>query len=181
MRASILLCVALAACGGGDDDGGGGGGGGGGGEPTVVLTESVGPEGGTFEGDGVQLEVPESALADTLELTVTAEYTSVSGYTRYSPVFTFEPRGTEFDAPVGVAIEASEPDGIFYWTAAGSDTYEVMEGAVAEGAWLAASVDHLGRGFVGIPGETGGSCGDGPACTGGEICMEGVCTPYDPP
>lgn len=174
MRASILVCVALAACGGGDDDGGGGGGT----EPVVVLMDSVGPEGGIYEGDGVRLEFPPDAVSETLEFTVTAAEVPVSGYTRYTPVFTFEPLDQELNI-IAVSLETSENQN-FYWTARGTETFERQDGGFYDG-WSVVNVQHFGRGFVGKPGETGDSCGDGPACTGDDICIDGVCMPYDPP
>ena len=173
MRTSILACVALAAC-GGDDDGGGGGGG----EPTVVLMDSVGPEGGMFQGDGVRLEFPPDALSETLDFMVTAAEVPVAGYTRYTPVFTFEPRDVSLNI-IAVSLETDENQN-FYWTAQGTDTFERLDGGFYDG-WSVVNVQHFGRGFVGKPGETGTMCGDGPACTGGDICMEGECVPYQTP
>ena len=173
MRIAILS-LALVACGGGDDDGGGGT------DPTVVLMESVGAGGGSFDGDGVRVSVPADAVTGTIELTVTSQDQAVAGYTRYSPVFTFEPRDQVVEGSILVEIEASEADGIFYWTDLGSETFGVVGGAY-DGDWVAATVDHLGRGFVGRPGETGGMCGDGPACTPPDVCLDGVCMPYQTP
>ena len=176
--ATILLSLALTACGGGDDDGGGGGGGG---DPVVVLMDTVGPEGGDLDGDGVRLRVPADAIAEAVEVTITAQEQNVSGYTRYSPVFSVAPADLELAAPIEVLIEASEADGTFYWTAAGSAAFDVVDSEYADDSWVSATVDHLGSGFVGKPGETGAMCGDGPACTGGDICVEGVCMPYESP
>jgi hypothetical protein len=129
----------------------------------------------------VSVEFPADAVSEPLEFMITSSSGAVAGYTRYSPVFTFEPRDTAFEGGIAVELDASAADGTFYWTGAGSDTYDVVDGEYIGEDRVAATVDHFGRGFVGKPGETGGSCGDGPACTAPDICLEGVCTPYDPP
>ena len=171
----VILCLAVAACGGGDDDGDGGGGGGG--DPIV---EGIGPEGGTVEGDGVELTIPAGALDEEVEIAVAeTDAEAPDGFEAMSPVFEFTPDGLTFAEPIEVRITYDGPDDGMevIWSLAEGDGFEGI-GGTADGATIVAEVSHFSRGFAGRPADAGDGCQD-VQCAPGETCFAGVCTVPD--
>jgi hypothetical protein len=174
-----------------------------------VARKMIGPGGGTVELSGTTVTIPAGALSAMQEIVVSvASNTSPSGYTAYSPVYSFGPEGLMFAVPVKVSISFSggaNPE--FFWTLAGSTTtFERLASTVSGGA-ASADVTHFSRGFVGraaaetdagfadatvaedaMPGQDAVTAADtGPADTGAGMDAAGAadsgvqeCTALDP-
>lgn len=132
---SLLLVVALTAC----DDGG------------ATGRGTIGPEGGTLWGDGVQIDVPAGALARDLEIrvepiTVPAGYQAVG-----ATAFRFQPEGLRFDAPVTVRFDVSPEQGdvTVFWSR--DDAPDVLEALPTRrtGSGVVATIEHFSTGLAG--------------------------------
>lgn len=155
-KRTAWLVVALASMGCDDGGGGEGGGGAGGAAPPVGSGEArrvtVGAEGGEIAHEGVTLSIPAGALAADTEITITSTTADRQGpFTRYSPVYRFEPNGLAFAAPVSVRIAfEGEPEApAVYWTGA-TGGFERLD-SVVDGGVATAQVTHFSEGFVGSP------------------------------
>jgi hypothetical protein len=143
---TILVNVAvlsiIAACGGSDDSAG----------APPVATASVGPTGGTVQGSGVTLRVPEGAVSQTVTISIApaAQGSAPIGYTALSPVFVFSPDGLQFAKPATVEIGVTSSDGttpVIVWESSTGSIDELP--TTANGAVLTASVMHFSQGFAG--------------------------------
>ena len=163
------ICIALAACGGGG--GGSDGAGGPAAPPTApepepappsVPTLVVGPQGGTLTGEGgAQVVVPPGALAQETTLTISLSGTGAPALpgdtTRFGPVITLTPHGTQFKVPVLVTVPfdpALVPAGTapaLYKTLPGEAAWEPITGTMRKGDTLTAAVQSFSSFNVASP------------------------------
>lgn len=124
------------------------------------VTQPIGPEGGSLAIGSFLLEVPESALVDETEITVTVTADVVPGaFTGFSPIFRFEPAGLVFERPVTVTLPFSGDSDIasVFWTASSGAGYVALPTRV-EAGHAVVEATHFSRAFVGT------------ACTGSDCC-----------
>ena len=112
----------------------------------------VGSDGAELRVRGATIEVPAGALADDVEIQVTAQLSrEPAGFDLRTPVMRFEPDGLEFAQPVEVRFDMDEvPEGAtVYWTSPDGATFEPRSTRV-EGNEVVAQIDHFSEGFVGF-------------------------------
>ncbi|HEY8073560.1 MAG TPA: hypothetical protein VIF62_05615, partial [Labilithrix sp.] len=98
-RLAILGATAMlaaTACGGGGSSS----------SPGGSASSIVGPSGGTVEGEGVRLDVPEGALQASVAIRIErTEDPAPDGFAALTPLFHFTPEGLTFAKPATVWIE----------------------------------------------------------------------------
>jgi hypothetical protein len=112
--------------------------------------QTVGTSGGTVEGSGATVTVPQGALANDTSISVaSSKEATPSGAAAYSPVFVFGPDGTNFAIPVTVKLpftgDASKA--AIFWSKA-DGMFEKLS-TTAAGGTATAQVSHFSKGFVG--------------------------------
>lgn len=123
-----------------------------GGPHPAQASATIGAEGGTLALGGAELTVPAGALTSPQTFTVSLLAEAVpSGYTAYSPLYSFEPSGITFPAPLVVTLpfdSRGDPRlaSLFSSSATGSG-YARLGGSVRSNA-VSSSVTSLGRSFV---------------------------------
>ena len=94
---------------------------------TPPVEQTVGPEGGVIEFDGIRLTILAWALAAATPIAISfAENQSQSGYALYTPIYRFEPAGTTFAIPATVSAGFSGDPGraTLFWTPEGGTGFE---------------------------------------------------------
>ena len=165
MRRVALLGLLVAACGGDDGPVGTG----------DTVTMDVGTSGGTVELEGVTLEIPAGALADTETISVTSTAdVAPDGYAKLSPIYEFEPDGLVFELPatVTIAFTGGEPTLIWSSSVAGGG-YDDLGGTIA-GDKLTGEVTHFSKGFAGVATDPAPDA-EPDSCTGGLMSCGGQC------
>lgn len=124
--------------------------------PPPTAAVMVGPAGGQIDVDGVVLDIPAGALEDSVEIRIvdTGE-APPPPYVGLSTVWSFEPDGLVFAAPVEVQIpyDASAPVPRFFWSD-DAGGYTALDATFADGM-ATASIEHFSTGFVAVaPTET---------------------------
>jgi len=150
-----LLSAALPSCGSSDETTQPGGQ-----QPTEhpSATDTIGPEGGVVEVDGVKLVIPPGALSEPTELSVKQRTDGAPGeYEAFSPVFEFGPDGLVFAVPAEVefAFEGDAARAKVFWSTS-TGGYESLGGTVS-GSRISAEVTHFSTGFVGAAVEQSGN------------------------
>jgi hypothetical protein len=108
--------------------------------------------GGSITLAGAELTIPPGALSAPTQITIT-ETTDVgpAGYTRYSPVYRFEPDGTSFSQPLTIRLPYTGDAGVatLFWSRPASQGggWERV-GGVVSGGYVEAQVDHFSTGFI---------------------------------
>ena len=117
----------------------------------------VGPAGGTFHAEGVEIVVPAGALGDEVEMTVQRVavprgYRAVNG-----TAYQFGPPGLRFAAPLVVRFDVGPPrstDAV-HWSLAGDPTRFEALATETLTAGARAEVHHFSIGFVGSEADSG--------------------------
>ncbi|MBU6162444.1 MAG: SUMF1/EgtB/PvdO family nonheme iron enzyme, partial [Myxococcales bacterium] len=116
-----------------------------------VAEALIGTEGGSVTLGEASITVPSGAVAAPVTLRIVeVAGASTPGYTRYSPVYRFEPSGIEFAAPVRVSLpyEGDASRATLFWTYPGRSSFERV-GGVESGGRVQGEVTHFSEGFVG--------------------------------
>lgn len=155
---SILMIAALVfllpACSGGSD---------------TVETFPVGPSGGTFESpDGVKLEIPQGALDQEIEITVTKTSISTDDFDAAGDFFEFGPAGTTFNSDITLTIpydpqKATGPEEnlrLWYSDSASGPFSPLPGSANTTAKTVAGAVNHFSVAAAGSPVPLN-KCGDG--------------------
>jgi hypothetical protein len=120
---------------------------------------TIGPSGGSVQGSGVTLHIPEGAVKDPVTITVAAadSTTAPDGYVALSPIYQFSPDGLVFEKPAVVEIElvGDATGSTIVWSSGTS--VEDLPSTTGAGV-MTASVMHFSRGFIGS--HTGSPLGD---------------------
>jgi hypothetical protein len=130
------------------------------GDGTSAPGESfvVGPGGGTFTADGVQLAIPAGAVASDVTITVSDDPSGApSGFTVDGKVYRFAPEGLTFASPIAVSFPTPSTESI-YWTVAGNAQKFESLATTVDGTHATAQITHFSSGFLGLP-------ADGVTCT----------------
>lgn len=132
-------------------------------QPDPGVTESglIGPSGASLNLAGVTFEVPEGAVVEETEITVTVlDSAPPDAFSAYSRVYHFEPAGQVFEEPVTVTLPFSGTPqrATIFWTAHESAAYVALETEVV-GHTAVARVNHFSDAFVGS-GCEGDDCCD---------------------
>jgi hypothetical protein len=167
---SILVTAVMAAlvwlqpaCNGGSD---------------AVQSYQVGPSGGTFESpDGVKLEIPQGALDQEIEITVTKTSVSTDDFDAAGDFFEFGPAGTTFTSDITLTIpydpqKAAGPEEnlrLWYSDSASGPFSPLPGNADTTAKTVSGSVNHFS---FGAPGSTTTvtDCGNGTCEGSGETC-----------
>lgn len=101
-----------------------------------TRTFTIGTQGGTITAGDLQLQIPEGALAQDVDLAVTESSDAPSEIEAGSKLYELEPHGLTFDLPVIVSIAFSSDPGkvAIFWSDDGAVFKQVettVEGAVA--------------------------------------------------
>jgi hypothetical protein len=122
--------------------------------PVPVPSVSVGPEGGVFQLDEVEIDVPAGALASLVEIRIyeTEDDPPAGDYEWLSRLWAAEPSGLVFDVPIRVRLPYAPSDAGYpamYWS---NDVggYDRLEGEVTPG-FVTAEISHFSGGFVATP------------------------------
>lgn len=144
MIALVLLTACLDPYAGGDSD-----------DPVTpipTVVETLGPEGGTIAVGEATLVVPAGALVVPVEIVIrdTGE-APPAPYEGLSTVWSFEPHGLAFSAPVEVTLPYAPADarGLLFWSN-DEGGYDAIEATVADGR-ATALVEHFSTAFVAVP------------------------------
>lgn len=113
--------------------------------PTEVVTQQVGPEGGTVEGTHFSLQIPAGALTDSVEITITegVEATLPALLARRSAVYELEPDGLAFAEPIAFSVTLAAPSSAvqMYW-GDGAGSFEPVPTSIA-GAVVTGTAQHF--------------------------------------
>jgi len=160
---TVALIWLLPGCSGGSD---------------AVETFPVGPTGGTFESpDGVKLEIPQGALDQEIEITVTKKSISTDDFDAAGDFFEFGPAGTTFTSDITLTIpydpqKASGPEENLrlWYSASASGPFAPLPGSTDTTAkTVAGSVNHFSAGAAGST-RTITDCGNDICDRPGETC-----------
>jgi photosystem II stability/assembly factor-like uncharacterized protein len=167
LLAAAIACTAFAlgGCGGGDSA-----------PPPSEGQATIGAAGGTVQGpDGVQLIVPDGALATETTIRIARDAggaPEVGGLRLLTPIYQLTPHGAEFETPVRIRIPfdrtalRSSTAPVIIRAQAGSDHWEMLATDVQDGV---AAADSFGFSYyavgecfigaeIGIPGEPLARC-----------------------
>ena len=155
--ASLLLSVALAACGGGGD---GNGGVAPAGPGAASGSATLGAAGGSVvEASGARVEVPASALAVDTTIRIAQDGSGApalpEGVTAVSPVYALTPHGSNFAVPVKVSLPLpnrtlAEGEQWVLYKASPGGTWSVLGDAVVADGNISAAVSSFSYFAVGI-------------------------------
>lgn len=110
-------------------------------------------EGGTYTVDGATITIPAGALTACQYIQITPlGPVAPTGYTAYTQVYSFEPAGLEFTAPVTITMTATDAPTypMLFWNEnSASVNYARLLNTTADGTEYSAHVDRLGLGFIG--------------------------------
>ena len=140
------------ACGTSTTAGPGGGGPAGSG---ATKSASIGPTGGSLVLEGATLTVPAGALANENNITITSTTgAGPAGASRYSLVYTFEPKGLVFQAPATIEITYSgtadtAQKARLFWSSSDGLQWETIATATVTTTSAKGQVSHFSSAFVG--------------------------------
>lgn len=159
-----------------------------------VQTYQVGPNGGTFETpDGVKLEIPQGALDQEIEITVTKTSISTDDFDAAGDFFEFGPAGTTFNSDITLTLpydpqKASGPEEnlrLWYSDSASGPFSPLPGSADTTAKTVSGSVNHFSHGAPGST-TTITDCGNdicerpGETCTNcPNDCVASISGPYD--
>ena len=138
--------------------------------PEEATEREVGPAGGVLEFGGVRLVVPARALTDVRRLRISyAPGGEPGGFALRSPVYRFEPAGTQFAVPASLTMAFDGPaSGVsLFWSRADGVGFQPLAGTVVA-AGLRGAVEHFSEGFVAE--YIVDDCPDDPAKTAPGLC-----------
>ncbi len=186
---------------GGDMDSGAGTGatgGGGGDEDAGEIGRLIGPEGGAVQADNAVMTIPAGAVTTQTHFAITASNTAPVALPDFlrslAAYFTITPHGTQFEAPVTIALPTNTgPTGnvsVWFLDDENDTTWEQLGMAELQGAFGVFTTTHLtimtlaerrSSGAICIPmcglnecgpDQCGDICG---SCDSGESCVSGFC------
>lgn len=122
----------------------------------------IGPPGGTIVLEGARIEIPAGALSEETLITITVtDEVVLDPFIGFSPVFSFEPHGLAFAAPVTVRMpfSGSQDTATIYWTVGETIAYAALDTRIEDGLAVA-ETRHFSSAFVGTACR-GSCCGRG--------------------